>query len=118
MVESKGAEDYNQLKKLGEGWHGTAWLVERQRDKKWLVIKTVYLKNFSEEERRCKEQEARLLEKMDHPNILAFVDAFKKNDNLCIVMEYVDAGDLNSKIKERAKTNDYFSTAQILDIFT
>ena len=39
MVEAKGSEPYNQLNKLGKGGFGTAWLVERQRDKKWLVIK-------------------------------------------------------------------------------
>ena len=98
MVEAKGSEPYNQLNKLGKGGFGTAWLVERQRDKKWLVIKKVSLKTLEEEDRRCAEQEARLLEKMDHPNIVAFVDAFKKNDNLCIVMEYVDGGDLESEI--------------------
>ena len=58
------------------------------------------------------------MKKLRHPNIVSYVDAFKENDSLCIVMEYVDAGDLDSKIKERAKTNDYFSAAQILDIFT
>ena len=58
------------------------------------------------------------MEKLRHPNIVSYVDAFKNNDKLCIVMEYVDAGDLDSKIKERAETKDYFSAAQILDIFT
>ena len=58
------------------------------------------------------------MKKLRHPNIVSFVDAFKKNDKLCIVMEYVDAGDLDSKIKERAQTKDYFSAAQILDILT
>ena len=55
---------------------------------------------------------------MDHPNIVAFEDAYRENEDLCLVMEYADAGDLESKIKERAETKDYFSAAEILDIFT
>ena len=98
MVEAKGGEPYNQLKLLGAGGFGRAWLVERQRDKKWFVIKHVSLVNLSEEDRRRAQQEARVLEKMEHPNIVGFVDAFEKNGDLCIVMNYVDGGDLESKI--------------------
>ena len=58
------------------------------------------------------------MKSLSHPNIVSFVDAYRENNDLCIVTEYADAGDLYSKIKERAETKDYFSAAEILDIFT
>ena len=58
------------------------------------------------------------MKNLSHPNIVAFEDAYRENDDLCIVTEYADAGDLYSKIKERAETKDYFSADEILDILT
>ena len=94
MVESTVDKHYKKLYKLGAGSYGTAWLVERQNDNQKLAMKKVSLLNRTDEERRHAEQEAHNLKKLRHPNIVSFVDAFKKNDDLCTVMEYADAGDL------------------------
>ena len=48
---------------------------------------------MSEEEAKSSAQEAKILEKLDHPNIVKFLDTFimqKKKKELCIVMEYCD----------------------------
>ena len=40
-------------------------------------------------------QEADILSKLNHPNIVRFKDVYKtKKGKLCIVMDYVDGGDL------------------------
>ena len=117
MVEAKGRH-YKKLKQIGKGAYGTVWLAERENDGQQFALKQVSMFKLSEAERHQIEKEAHSLKYLSHPNIVAFVDAYRENDDLCLVMEYADAGDLESKIKERAETKDYFSAAEILDIFT
>jgi NIMA (never in mitosis gene a)-related kinase len=89
------------------------------------VIKQIDIAAMSEEERRETVREGRILEVLNHPNIVRFREVYKtKKGKLCIVMDYADGGDLQSKIKERAKTKDssgrpdYWSEDELLNIFT
>ncbi len=62
------------------------------------------------------EQEAEVLAKLKHPNIVSYIDRFKdKSGNLCIVMEYCDDGNLHKKIY--STENDPYNEDQIIDWF-
>jgi len=66
--------------------------------------------------------EASIMKKLFHPNIISFKDVFKdtKLDYFYIVMEYADDGDLSKKIKtQKQKTygDKYFSEEKILQYF-
>jgi NIMA (never in mitosis gene a)-related kinase len=65
-------------------------------------------------------KEAKILEVVSkHPNIVGFKEVYKtKQGKLCIVMEYIDGGDLNLKVAERTLKNDYIIEEQILNWFT
>jgi NIMA (never in mitosis gene a)-related kinase len=63
--------------------------------------------------------EAKILEKLDHPNIIKFKEVFitkTPSTSLHIVMDYAEGGDLSTKIKERG--GKYFTESAILDWFT
>ena len=52
-----------------------------------------------EEKDECLK-EARILEWLDHPNIVKFKEVYRtKSGLLCIVMEYVNNGDLKQRLK-------------------
>ena len=56
------------------------------------------------------KNEARVLQVLNHPNIIRFKEVFKdKKIRLNIVMEWADGGDLGTMIRERRQTNDFFS---------
>lgn len=127
MVEkaNKQYETYKKVSTLGVGSFGTAYLVECASDKSLAVIKQIDISTMSEEERRETVREGRILEVLNHPNIVRFREVYKtKKGKLCIVMDYADGGDLQSKIKERAKTKDaagkptYWPEDEMLNIFT
>ena len=63
-------------------------------------------------------QEAKILESLNHPNIIHFKELIIDNQNeyLHIVMEYADGGDMNQKIK--MQKGKHFTESQILNWFS
>jgi len=75
------------------------------------------------EEKTDALKEAKLLEVLNHPNIIKFQEVYKtKTGKLCIVMEYAENGDLQKEVESRRKrlkegdTTAYFQEDEILDI--
>lgn len=75
---------------------------------------------MSEQEKKDTIKEAKILEVLQHPNIIRFKEVYKtKKGQLCIVMDYADGGDLQKKIKEaRDGGMKYLTEDQILSWFT
>ena len=99
--------------------------MECQSNQEKAVIKQVDIAAMNEEERKETLREAKILEVLNHPNIIRFREVYKtKKGKLCIVMDYADGGDLQSRIKERHKKRqqtgvlEYFSEDQVLNWFT
>ena len=110
---------YKIIDFLGEGSFGKAYLAECNTDNNKYVIKQIPLEGMSDEEKRDTFNEAIILKKLDHPNIIKFKEVFlqrKPKPALNIVTEFADGGDLNQKIEKRKKLP--FSEAQILDYIT
>ena len=74
---------------------------------------------MTEQERKETQLEARILEKLDHPNIIRFREVFialRPRFTLNIVTDFADGGDLQMKIK--SQKGKLFNENQILDWFT
>lgn len=94
-------EMYIQIKLLGEGSFGKAFLVRSSSDGSLCVVKKMEMKQMTEQEKKETLGEARILEALNHPNIVRFREVYKtKRNQLCIVMDYCDGGDLSKKILE------------------
>jgi len=82
---------YRRIKLLGEGSFGKAFLVECLTDGTYCVIKQVNISRMTEEEKKNTLIEAKILEALQHPNIVKFREVYKtKKGKLCIVMDYAD----------------------------
>jgi NIMA (never in mitosis gene a)-related kinase len=62
---------------LGKGAYGKAFLVECGSDKSLAVIKKIDIKKMNEAERRATLREAKILEVLNHPNIIRFKEVYK-----------------------------------------
>ena len=70
-------EKYSVIRRLDEGGQGTAYHVRSQENQKEYVIKRI--KNLNSIEPKMRElvlQEAKILQVLDHPNIIAFHRSF------------------------------------------
>lgn len=111
--------NYEVQKLVGEGSYGRAILCRRKKDKKLCIIKQISLTKLSRKEAKLTEQEALLLGKLQHPNIVTFWESFVSSQQLHIVMEYADGGDLDSHIKNYCRINKVreIPEAHILNLF-
>ncbi|KAG8452790.1 hypothetical protein GDO86_004544 [Hymenochirus boettgeri] len=91
-------EHYDILKVIGEGSFGRALLVCHRSTNQRHVMKEIRLPRSlcAIENSR---QEAILLAKMKHPNIVTFRESFEESDHLYIVMEFCAGGDLLERIQ-------------------
>ncbi|EKX39389.1 hypothetical protein GUITHDRAFT_76463 [Guillardia theta CCMP2712] len=85
---------YRAKQELGKGSFGTVYLTEGRRDKKTYVVKVV----DNLRENNLKVQEIRVMMHLKHRNIIEMCDFYTSNNQLCIVMDYADGGDLRNEI--------------------
>ena len=113
--------NYRILKLLGEGSFGKAYLSENLADNTKCVIKQIPLIDLSEEEKKDTFNEVLILKKVNHSNIIKFLDVFKSSkpiNTLNIVTEYADDGDLSQKIELLKKKKSPFTEKEILNYLT
>jgi NIMA (never in mitosis gene a)-related kinase len=74
---------------------------------------------LSEKEKENALNEVRILASLEHPNIIAYKEAFFEESTqiLCIVMEYADGGDLQSRISALKKVGSFMGEDEIWSIF-
>ena len=87
-------QKYEVEKVVGQGSYGRALLCRRKSDSKKCIIKQISITKLSKKEQKLTEQEACLLSKLSHPNIVTFIENFTAPNHLNIVMEYADGGEL------------------------
>ena len=110
----KKVETYKIIETLGEGSYGKAILVKSNFPGNILyVMKSIKMINMTEELKNKTFGEVRIIQKLNHPNIIKFHEVFvikqsSKNFTLNIIAEYADGGDLFEKIKNlKKKKNDF-----------
>lgn len=110
-------EKYDPIRVLGEGSFGKVYLMRDKVRRKFVCVKIIKIKNIPKKEREATKVEVELLKRLNHPNIVRYIDSFlsRNNESLCIAMEYCDGGDLASQIK--AARRKLFSEDKILHWF-
>ena len=116
---NKGKKDnnpYKIVKKIGEGTYGIVYLVESKKTSAKYVLKKIDLKGLSKSEIKDTYKEVNILKKLDHPNIIKFIQVYNETQRyLDIVTEYAEKGDLYAQIQKQAKKNKHFSEKVIID---
>jgi Serine/threonine protein kinase len=92
-------------------------LVVNKETREKLVAKKILLTGMSEKEIQGSYQEAELLKRLQHPNIVSYKDSFYESGLLIIIMEYCEVGDLAYHVKQKNTKGEYFTEAEIMNWF-
>ncbi|CAD8209976.1 unnamed protein product [Paramecium octaurelia] len=107
-------EFYEIVKSIGSGSFGQVYLARNKREDRLYVIKRIKIRDMTQKDRENTENEVRLLQKLRHPNIVAYKDSYlDKEQYLNIVMIHCEGGDIYQKIRNKKS----FPESQILDWF-
>ena len=111
---------YQNKEFLGQGSYGICYKVLNIKDKKYYVLKQIFLKNLKNDEINSVENEGNILKSINHENIVKYIDSFRQKDCFSLIMEYCENSDLHNyieKIKqEKKKINPIVANVIIKDI--
>ena len=86
-------EDFILEEELGRGSYGIVNKVKRRADQKCYVLKRIELGRLKKDEQEAALQEAWLLSRLKHKNVVKYCEAFfHDSETLCIVMVRVCCG--------------------------
>jgi serine/threonine protein kinase len=99
---TKFEDNYITLKELGEGSFGKVFKVKHKstgsiRAVKMIFKQRILMSKFEEEEII---KEINILKLLDHPNIIKVYEYFNTKENLYIILEYCNGGELFDKLIE------------------
>lgn len=94
---------YNRIRVIGNGSFSTVWLATKASSEGHeFVVKDVALESMSDQDRESAISEVVLHSKLDHVNIIKYVEVIRTNPaQLSIVLEYAAAGDIAAFLSTR-----------------
>ncbi|WP_299595341.1 serine/threonine-protein kinase [uncultured Microbulbifer sp.] len=96
-----GSDRYRVHSTLGAGGMGIVYLAEDLKLHRQVAIKKLKDDAASQNARDRIQQEARLLAKLNHPNIVALHDVLEVGGSVALVMEYIEGATLRAWMRER-----------------
>ncbi|CAK4139686.1 unnamed protein product [Aphanomyces euteiches] len=97
-------DKYARIRAVGDGSFGTVYLMREKRDGGRLVcVKDIPVSPYEKVHESL--HEARLMEKLHHPNIIEYYDSIlsRNHRHVFIVMAYCSGGDLHAKLCSKRK---------------
>ena len=117
--DKKTINDYTIIERIGVGSYGRIYKVKK--DNKIYVLKEIPInKNVDNEKLESVKNEAEILSSLTNKNIVKYYESFQMEQNIYIVMEYCEKGELCTYMSERQKnkkSNYYFNEDFIWKLF-
>ena len=110
-------DKYTVERALGAGNYGEVFLVRSRKNGTLLVCKKIDWSNRTPQQQKESENEVKTMAKLNHPNIVGFVEAFVEKKCLHIVMEYADSSDLERELIGYINRQEQVPEARIMDVF-
>ncbi|CAL1136663.1 unnamed protein product [Cladocopium goreaui] len=110
-------ENYEYIKILGKGAFGVVELWRQKFSEEQLVAaKRIHVGEMSKEETEQTRQEALVLKALQHPHIVKYMGSWvnRKEEDLIIVQDYCDGGDLAHYIFFKKKSNELVPETNII----
>jgi calcium-dependent protein kinase len=113
----KPSDWYRVKKTIGQGSFGIVQLVEDKRAANRVAVMKTISKAKSNLSIEILEQEIRNMKRLDHPNVIKLLEYFDDAQNIYILMENADGGELLKVIEDNYKNGRYVNERWAMEIF-
>ena len=113
------SDDFELLRKLGEGAFGKVFKVRSKINNKVYAMKKLNIKEIKEENEKAYQltiNETSFLEGLSHHHIVKYYKKFIEGDYLYIIIEFVANGDIDGFIEAHKRFNKHISEEEIWNI--
>ena len=110
-------KNYTIEKTLGKGTYGIVYKATQKDDNKICVIKQISLQGLNQSQKKEVKLESDILKSINSKYVVKYYDSFEEENNLNIVMEYCESGDLNDFIESQKKTKHLLPEKTIWQFF-
>lgn len=98
--EKKVYGDYEVVKPIGKGKFAVVYRACRISDNETVALKRISVDSIDDKARDKCLKEVKLLQSLDHPNVIKYLDSFITDNDLVIVVEWAAAGDLKRQLRK------------------
>ena len=109
--------DYIIQQRLGVGSYGTVYKAKKKNTDEIYVIKQISLLGLVSQQINEYKLEASILSSIQSNYVVKYYDSFEEQNNLNIVMEYCDGGDLYQFLEEKKKKKIILKEDLIWELF-
>jgi len=115
-IIGKIVEGFKIIKFLGKGKFSVVYQAERQADSKLVALKIIKIYDIKDKNlvEKCL-QEVNLLKRVNHPNIIKYLDSFIFQNELYIAVEWADKGDVKRLIKKYKQEGDEIDESRVIE---
>jgi calcium-dependent protein kinase len=103
---NKKLTDYYSVKKnqiLGDGLNGAVRVVTNKQTKRDYALKTLSKKNIIKEKYQQLKEEIRIMQDLDHPNILRLHEYFEDANTIYLISEICRGGELLDRLQKQRR---------------
>ena len=110
-------DNYEIIKPIGKGKFAIVYRAKRLADGTVVALKKILTENMDAKARNKCLKEVRLLQSLHHPNIVAYLDSFIEGNELIIVFEWAESGDLKRQVRKAQERQVRFEERVIWKYF-
>ena len=98
--------DFRLGEVLGTGKFSKVYLATNKNDSTKYALKVIQKKELSKSDLAAVIREIDILRTIDHPNIIKVYNSFEDEDNLCMLLELCEGGELFARICEKERYSE------------
>lgn len=110
--------EYNIMKTIGKGKFAVVYRAQKIGEDQVVALKRISVDMMNEKARDKCLKEVKLLQNLDHPNIIRYMDSFITENDLIIVYEWAAAGDLKRQLRKAQEKGVGFEERVIWKYFS
>lgn len=110
--------DYELVKPIGKGKFAVVYRAKNKLTNDIVALKRINVDLIDNKTRDKCLKEVKLLQSLDHPNVIRYLDSFITENDLVIIVEWAAAGDLKRQLRKQAEKNIGFDERLIWKYFS